>query len=129
MTAATEPARTASQSEITAEIAGIAADYRRGRRETQPRLDYPPYRSSILRHPTSPLLRVDPDEIECGAPCFGHEDVDPRDADLTAGRRGEPIGERIVVTGRVLDGASRPVPGQLIEIWQANASGRYRHEA
>jgi protocatechuate 3,4-dioxygenase beta subunit len=122
------PERLASQREITAQIASIAADFRReGKQETQPRIDYPPYRSSALRHPESPLLRVAPEQVECWGPCFGYDDVDPLDADLTSGHAGEPIGERIIVTGRLLDGTGRPVAGQLIEIWQANASGRYRH--
>ncbi|MGH3961243.1 protocatechuate 3,4-dioxygenase subunit beta [Mycobacterium sp.] len=124
MTAA--PERLASQAEISAEIASIAAGYRGGH-ESQPRLDYPPYRSSALRHPRSALVRVDPEAIERTAPCFGERDVDPLDADLTVGHPGEPIGERIVVTGRLLDTAGRPVPGQLVEIWQANAAGRYNH--
>jgi len=99
----------ASQGDITAEIAAIAAEYRgtRVRRGTQPRLDYPPYRSSILRHPKQPQLVVDPDEVERWAPCFGDRDVDPLDADLTAGHPGEPIGERIILTGRVLDASGR----------------------
>jgi protocatechuate 3,4-dioxygenase, beta subunit len=124
-----EPDRVASQGDITAEMAAIAVAYRSaGGGETQPRLDYPPYRSSVLRHPVLPPLVVDPEEIELSAPCFGHQDVDPRDADLTAGHPGEPIGERIIVTGRVLDAFGRPVAGQLVEIWQANAGGRYRHQ-
>jgi protocatechuate 3,4-dioxygenase, beta subunit len=123
--------RVALQGDITAEIVGIAAEYQRkgvGLGEVaQPRLDYPPYRSSVLRHPKYPLQGVDPEEVERWAPCFGHQDIDPLDADLTAGHPGEPIGERIIVTGRVLDESGRPAAGQLIEIWQANASGRYRH--
>ncbi|OOK66150.1 protocatechuate 3,4-dioxygenase beta subunit N terminal family protein [Mycobacterium kansasii] len=99
------------------------------RAETQPRLDYPPYRSSVLRHPERALLSVDPEEVERRAPCFGERDVGPLDADLTAGHPGEPIGERCIVAGRVLDGGGRPVAGQLVEIWQANAGGRYRHHA
>jgi protocatechuate 3,4-dioxygenase beta subunit len=123
----------ASQDDITAEIAALqysgAADYRRtGGGPAEPRLDYPPYRSSALRHPTRLPLIVDPEEIERRAPCFGSRDVDPADADLTAGHPGEPLGERIIVTGRVLDDFGRPVPSQLIEIWQANAGGRYRHQ-
>jgi len=122
----------ASQDDITAEIAALqysgSADYRRVREEAQPRLDYPPYRSSALRHPKHPPLFVGPEALERGGPCFGSRDVDPLDADLTAGHPGEPLGERIIVTGRVLDDSGRPVAGQLIEIWQANASGRYRHQ-
>jgi protocatechuate 3,4-dioxygenase, beta subunit len=96
--------------------------------ETQPRLDFPPYRSSLLRHPTKAILRVDPEEVELLAPVFGHSDVGPLEADLTIQGRGEPIGERTVVTGRVLDGEGRPVRNQLVEIWQANAAGRYVHK-
>ncbi|MBV9321271.1 MAG: protocatechuate 3,4-dioxygenase subunit beta [Mycobacterium sp.] len=119
--------RVVSQSEITAEIGDIAADYS-GHEEAQPRLDYPPYRSSALRHPESPFLCINPEGVERWAPCFGPQDVDPRDADLTSGHSAEPIGERIIIRGRVLDEAARPVQGQLVEIWQANASGRYRHQ-
>lgn len=123
------PQRVASQEDITSEIAAIAAQYQRGdSRETQPRLDYPPYRSSARRHPRLAPLTVDPDELERYAPCFGDRDVAPGDADLTAGHPGEPLGERIIVTGRVLGESGRPVVGQLVEIWQANASGRYHHQ-
>jgi protocatechuate 3,4-dioxygenase, beta subunit len=114
-----------SQGQISAEISAIAAEYRGD--EARPRLDYPPYRSSALRHPTMPRLTVEPDELELGAPCFGDRDVDMQDADLTAGHEGEPLGERIIVAGRVIDGTGGPVAGQLVEIWQANAAGRYRH--
>ena len=96
--------------------------------ETQPRLDYPPYRSSLLRHPTKSLRQVDPETIELWAPCFGHRDVAALEADLTIQHTGEPIGERVVVTGRIVDGAGRPVRHQLVEIWQANAAGRYPHQ-
>jgi len=118
-----------SQAEISAEIAAIAKEYERdGRLETQARLDYPPYRSSILRHPTKDLHHADPETIELAAPVFGPQDVDPLEADLTIGHAGEPIGERMVITGRVLDADGRPVAGQLVEIWQANAAGRYIHQ-
>jgi protocatechuate 3,4-dioxygenase beta subunit len=82
----------------------------------------------VLRHPKQPLLLIDPDELERCAPCFGERDVDQHDADLTAGHRGEPIGERIIVAGQLRDQSGRPLAGQLIEIWQANAGGRYRHQ-
>ncbi|APA76690.1 protocatechuate 3,4-dioxygenase subunit beta [Mycobacterium avium subsp. hominissuis] len=124
-----DPECVASQGDITAEIARIAAQYRADDGGAgQPLLDYPPYRATILRHPKQPLVAVDPEAAELWAPCFGRDDVDPLDADLTAGHRGEPIGERVVVAGRVVDEAGRPVPGQLVEIWQANAAGRYRHQ-
>ncbi|MGW0663930.1 protocatechuate 3,4-dioxygenase subunit beta [Streptodolium elevatio] len=93
-----------------------------------PARDYPPYRSSELRHPRQPLTVVqDPDAMELSGPVFGAADVTALDADLTAHHIGEPLGERITVQGRVLDRAGRPVAGQLVEVWQANAAGRYAH--
>ena len=101
-----------TQAEVSREIAAIAADYERsGVEETQPRLDYAPYRSSLLRHPTKDLHHTDPEDIELWAPCFGERDVSPLEADLTIQDGGEPLGERIVVTGRVVDGSGRPVAG------------------
>jgi protocatechuate 3,4-dioxygenase beta subunit len=117
-----------SQSDISAEITEITESYHRGGLdETQPRLDYPPYRSSLLRHPKAQLHQADPETIELYAPCFGERDVAEHESDLTIQHTAEPIGERIVVTGRIVDGDGRPVRRQLIEIWQANAAGRYRH--
>lgn len=95
---------------------------------TRPALDYPAYRSSMLRHPTKDPLLADPEGIELWAPCFSERDVDPLEADLTIQRGGEPLGERMVVTGRVVDGDGRPVQRQLVEVWQANAAGRYVHK-
>ena len=115
--------------QVSDEIAAIGKAYAdSGREETQPRLDYPPYRSSLLRHPTKDLHHADPEGVELWAPAFGHQDVDALEADLTVQHGGEPIGERMVVTGRVLDGDGRPVRHQLVEIWQANAGGRYIHQ-
>jgi protocatechuate 3,4-dioxygenase beta subunit len=99
-----------------------------GRRANHPPRDFRPYRSSGLRHPTHELVTLFPEEIERTAPAFGHVDVDPYESDLTIQHAGEPQGERITVTGRVLDGDGRPVRNQLVEIWQANASGRYIHK-
>jgi protocatechuate 3,4-dioxygenase beta subunit len=127
MKAAADSAPAESQRAITAQIARIAADHQ-GEDEPQPLLEYPPYRSSRLRHPKSSRVCVDPDEVECWAPCFGRQDVDPLDADLTVGHPGEPVGERIIVTGRLLDARGKPVVGQLVEVWQANAAGRYNHQ-
>ena len=126
---------TSTQHEISAEIAAIAAQPRESG-ESQPRIDYPPYRSSILRHPTKDPRHADPETIERWAPCFGQRDVHRLESDLTIGAHagtnsevwGEPIGERITVTGRIVDGDGRPVAGQLVEIWQANAAGRYVHK-
>jgi protocatechuate 3,4-dioxygenase beta subunit len=114
-----------TQREVSEEIADLAAAS--DSRQRQPRLDFPPYRSSLLRHPTKDLHLTDPEGVELWAPVFGDHDVDPVEADLTAQRDGEPIGERMTVSGRVVDGDGRPVPHQLVEIWQANAAGRYAH--
>jgi protocatechuate 3,4-dioxygenase beta subunit len=117
-----------TQAQVSAEIEEISGTYDAAAGETQPRLDYPPYRSSLLRHPTKSLQQVDPEGVELWAPVFGERDLDELEADLTIQHTGEPVGERMVVTGRVLDGDGRPVRGQLVEIWQANAAGRYIHQ-
>ncbi|HEX6524846.1 MAG TPA: protocatechuate 3,4-dioxygenase subunit beta [Streptosporangiaceae bacterium] len=117
-----------SQEQVSAEIRDIAAATALAGPATQPRIHYAPYRSSILRHPAKELHHADPELIELCAPCFGHSDVDPLEADLTIQHPGEPLGERITVSGRVLDSDGRPVAGQLVEIWQANAAGRYIHK-
>ncbi|HXD29281.1 MAG TPA: protocatechuate 3,4-dioxygenase subunit beta [Arthrobacter sp.] len=126
-------ASTATQERISAEIADVHGSYRAGLEaggavETQPRVDFAPYRSSLLRHPTKSLHHVDPETIELYSPAFGQRDVHVLESDLTIQHNGEPIGERIVVTGRVLDGDGHPVRHQLVEIWQANAAGRYVHK-
>lgn len=129
-TVGTDRAKVAdSQASIDAEIAAIHADYRRiGNVENQPRLNFPPYRTSLLRHPINNPHHADPETIELCSPCFSDRDVHPLEADLTRQHAGQPIGERIVISGRVLDGNGRPVRGQLVEIWQANAAGRYIHK-
>jgi protocatechuate 3,4-dioxygenase beta subunit len=86
---------------------------------------WPPYRSTELRAPNRPLVPLPTGATERAGPVFGHVRVRPEDADLT---QGSPLGERIVVSGRVLGLDGRPVGGQLIEVWQANAAGRYAHE-
>lgn len=123
---ASPPGELASQRIISSEIEQLRAAWTAG--DAQPRIDYPPYRSSVLRHPIKALHPADPEAAELVAPVFGHSDVAPLEADLTIQDRGEPIGERILVTGRVLDGEGRPVRHQLVEIWQANAAGRYVHQ-
>ncbi|WP_171162400.1 protocatechuate 3,4-dioxygenase subunit beta [Streptomyces sp. I05A-00742] len=80
------------------------------------------------QHPPVPLLS-DPDAVELTGPVFGIADVGPYDSDLTRQHPGEPIGERITVRGCVTDRHGRPVRGQLVELWQANAAGRYAHPA
>ena len=89
----------------------------------------PGYKSSVARSPRMPPLAPGASLSELTGPVFGHGDVDPGDADLLTNfaQGGLPVGSRIVIHGRVLDEDARPVPGTLVEIWQANAGGRYRH--
>jgi protocatechuate 3,4-dioxygenase beta subunit len=95
---------------------------------THPPLDYPDYRSTRLRFPRRPLVALPQRLGEVTGPLLGEGRVGQRDHDLTVQHPGEPLGERIVIEGRVLDGAGRPVGGTLVEVWQANAGGRYRHD-
>jgi protocatechuate 3,4-dioxygenase, beta subunit len=101
--------------------------YRRPEPGTQPDYLYPGYRSTTRRAPTKPLIVLPHTLSEITGPVYGHEDVRETDVDLTRQHTGEPLGERIIVTGRVLDEDGRPVSNTLVEIWQANAAGRYRH--
>jgi protocatechuate 3,4-dioxygenase, beta subunit len=89
----------------------------------------PDYRSTRLRAPSRPLIVIPQTLSEITGPVYGHSDVQPGEADLTKQHAGEPLGERIIVQGRVLDEAGRGVPNTLVEIWQCNAAGRYIHES
>jgi protocatechuate 3,4-dioxygenase, beta subunit len=89
---------------------------------------HPPYKSTITRAHREALVAIPPTLSELTGPVFGQGQVQPGEADLTSQHAGAPIGERIIVSGRVLDEGGRPVPNSLVEIWQANACGRYRHE-
>jgi protocatechuate 3,4-dioxygenase beta subunit len=84
--------------------------------------------SSIKRAPTKALVPIPYTLSEVTGPAFGQEIVAPKASDLTRQHSGKPIGERIIVSGRVLDENSRPLANALLEIWQANAAGRYLHE-
>ena len=91
-------------------------------------VDYPGYRSTRLRAPKRPLVTL-PEELHpVGGPVFGDETVSELDYDLTQQHEGEPLGERIIVSGRVLDDNGKPIRTALVEVWQANAGGRYKHE-
>jgi protocatechuate 3,4-dioxygenase beta subunit len=96
-------------------------------RGVQPPLLSPAYRSTVLRAPREPLILLPQNLTEVTGPLLGAERVRPGDNDLTRKHTGEPLGQRIIVHGRVLDSDGRAVPHTLLEIWQANAGGRYRH--
>lgn len=103
-------------------------EYHRTPPGSQPSCLYEPYCATVRRAPTKPLI-VQPHTLsEISGPLYGHEAIGEMDNDLTRQHTGEPIGERIIVTGRVLDDNGHPVPRALIEIWQANAAGRYVHK-
>ena len=91
-----------------------------------PRLS-PAYKSTVLRSPTKPLIVIPHTLSELTGPVYGHEAVRENDNDLTVQHKGEPLGERIIVHGHVRDEDGRGVPNTLLEIWQANACGRYIH--
>ena len=96
---------------------------------SHPRQAHPAYKSTLLRSQRKPLVPLQQSLSELTGPVFGHCAVTSEDADLTrnAVRDGEAIGERIIVTGRLVDESGRAVPNALIEVWQANAAGRYVH--
>jgi protocatechuate 3,4-dioxygenase, beta subunit len=98
---------------------------------TDPHPSYrtPAYKSTLLRAPAQPLVlpKLGPDSVEASSPVFGHGELGVLDHDLTRHHPGEPLGERIIVTGRVLDQGGHPVRNTLVEIWQANSAGRYKH--
>jgi protocatechuate 3,4-dioxygenase beta subunit len=102
--------------------------YRRHEAGSQPTSLYPSYRGTVQRTPRQPLIFLPHTLSEVTGPVYGQSDVEPSDSDLTRQHSGEPLGERIIVTGRVLDDGGRPVSQSLIEIWQANAAGRYAHQ-
>lgn len=103
------------------------APYHRPDPNSQPLLLYKPYFATALRAPRKPLIVLPHTLSEVTGPIYGHGDIAETDNDLTRQHSGEPLGERVVVAGRVLDDNGRPVPHTLIEIWQCNAAGRYLH--
>jgi protocatechuate 3,4-dioxygenase beta subunit len=98
-------------------------------RDLHPSPDSPAYRATALRHPKQPLVIIPQTMSELSGPVYGSDCVGASDHDLTAQYDGPPAGQRIVVSGRVLDEDGRPVSNTLIEVWQANAAGRYAHES
>jgi len=106
------------------------AEYHQRDRSLHPPALTPKYKTSVARSPRWPMISLENTISEITGPRFGHADIDPIDNDLIRNyaKTGDPVGERIVVHGRVLDENARPVPNTLVEIWQANAGGRYRHK-
>jgi len=94
-----------------------------------PPYDHFDYVGTRLRAPKEPLVIIPSTLTELTGPAYGESTVDPRDADLTRQHAGQPLGERMVLSGRVLGSDGKPLRGQLVEIWQANAAGRYPHRA
>ncbi|WP_029061374.1 protocatechuate 3,4-dioxygenase subunit beta [Labrenzia sp. DG1229] len=104
--------------------------YNQRDRQWQPAALTPDYKTSVSRSPQYSMISLETTVSEVTGPVFGHNDIDPLDRDLLGNfaKPGEsPIGERIILHGRVLDENAKPVPNTLVEIWQANAGGRYRH--
>jgi protocatechuate 3,4-dioxygenase, beta subunit len=95
--------------------------------EEQPTLLFPAYTSTMRRAPQRPLIQLPHTLSELTGPLYGHNPIGETDNDLTRQHPGEPLGERIIVAGRVVDEDGRPIPHTLIELWQCNAAGRYFH--
>lgn len=106
------------------------AEFYQRNREIHPPALTPNYKTSLARSPRFSMISLQNSISEITGPTFGHSDIDPIDNDLIKNyaKSGDPIGERIIVHGRVLDENAKPVPNTLVEIWQANAGGRYRHK-
>jgi protocatechuate 3,4-dioxygenase beta subunit len=106
----------------------VTPGYRRPPAGCHPPLDFPEYRATALRHPREPLILAPQTLSELSGPVYGSGNIGPTDHDLTRQHSGDPLGERIIVTGRVCDEDGRPVRRTLVEVWQANAAGRYAHK-
>ncbi len=124
MSSKAEPSGSEKPKESPANIQG----YRRPYPGTQPSCWHPPYASCLKRAPSKPLIYVPHTLTEITGPTFTGDDVQVKAFDLTRPHPGEPLGERIIVHGKVIDENGRPVRNTLVEVWQANAAGRYRHK-
>jgi len=111
--------------ERSEQLTKAVARYRR--ESADPPYLHPDYVSTRTRAPRRPLVPLPQTLSEVTGPVYGHGRVGERDHDLTRQHEGEPLGERMILHGRVLDGNGRPVRNTLIEIWQANSAGRYKH--
>jgi len=102
--------------------------YRKPFWNTQPDYIFPPYASTVKRGPTQSPILMPATLSEVTGPAMSKVTLGPNAADMTAGHPGEPLGERIIVSGRVLDENGRPLRNTLLEVWQCNAAGRYLHD-
>jgi protocatechuate 3,4-dioxygenase, beta subunit len=105
----------------------VVRGYRRDHLDVDPPLDWEAYRSTELRAPKNALVEIPQTLSEITGPMLGPGRLGELDHDLTRQHEGEPQGQRIIVHGHVTEDDGRPVPETLVEIWQANAGGRYRH--
>jgi len=105
-------------------------DYAQRNTDLHPPAYTPGYKTSVLRSPRNALISIQQTLSETTSPVFRPEELGPRDNDLILNfaKEGLPIGERLIVHGQVRDEFGRPVRGALVEVWQANAGGRYRHK-
>jgi protocatechuate 3,4-dioxygenase beta subunit len=109
-------------------VAGLTVPgYRRDDAGVHPPLLHPPYKSTVPRSPSHALTAMPHTLTEVTGPLLGEGRVGELDHDLTRQHAGEPLGERIIVHGRVLDGDGKPIRNTLVEVWQANSAGRYAH--
>jgi protocatechuate 3,4-dioxygenase, beta subunit len=102
--------------------------YNRPAPGAHPEYLHPAYKSSVKRAPTQPLIHLPHTLSEVTVPSFSEKQTHPLLNDLTHQPSGDALGERIIVSGRVLDENSRPIPHTLVELWQANSAGRYFHK-
>jgi protocatechuate 3,4-dioxygenase beta subunit len=112
---------------IYAPVSDTPTSYVREPPDAHPPLDYPGYKSTALRHPKQPLVYLPQTVTEVTGPQLSQRVTGPYDNDLTRQHEGEPIGERITVSGHVYDTEGKPLRNALVEIWQANSAGRYLH--
>ena len=98
--------------------------------KVHPPMIYKDYKSTLLRGPLKPLFTVDEHFMLSSLPVYGEDEIGKFDHDLTKNGRNEkdPLGERIVIHGKVMDERGNGIPNTLVEIWQANSAGRYIHK-
>jgi protocatechuate 3,4-dioxygenase beta subunit len=102
--------------------------YRKPYPGTQPPFIHSSYASTVLRGPTRDPIAIPVTLSEVTGPTLDRQTLGEQGGDLTAGFPGQPLGERIIVSGRVLDENGKPVRNTVVEVWQCNAAGRYLHK-